>query len=131
MGQKRGFVMNFKEIKDMSTKNYMNVFSRQNVCFIRGEGNKLYDTTDKEYIDFVSGIGVNCLGYNNPDLTKAISDQAQRIIHSSNLFYNREQAILCEKMLSGTIFNKMFLANSGAEANECAIKLVRKQHNLS
>ena len=121
--------MNFKEIKDMSTKNYMNVFSRQNVCFIRGEGNKLYDTTDKEYIDFVSGIGVNCLGYNNPDLTKAISDQAQRIIHSSNLFYNREQAILCEKMLSGTIFNKMFLANSGAEANECAIKLVRKHYN--
>lgn len=121
--------MNFKEIKDLSTKNYMNVFSRQNVCFIRGDGNKLYDTSDKEYIDFVSGIGVNCLGYNNPDLVNAITAQAGRIIHSSNLFYNREQAILCEKMLEGTIFNKMFLANSGAEANECAIKLVRKYYN--
>ncbi len=121
--------MNFKDIKEMSVKNYMNVFSRQNVCFVRGEGNRLFDTTGKEYIDFVSGIGVNCLGYNDPDLTKAISEQAARLIHSSNLYYNQEQAILCEKMLSGTIFSKMFLANSGAEANECAIKLVRKHYN--
>lgn len=121
--------MEFKRIKELSTRNYMNVFNRQNVCFVRGEGNRLYDTTGKEYIDFVSGIGVNCLGYNNPDLVAAISSQAAKIIHSSNLYYNMEQALLCEKMLEGTIFDKMFLANSGAEANECAIKLVRKHYN--
>ncbi len=107
----------------------MSVFARQNICFVRGEGNRLYDTSDNEYIDFVSGIGVNSLGYNHPALTKAISTQASTLIHSSNLYYNREQAILCDKMLEGTIFSKMFLANSGAEANECAIKLVRKHYN--
>ena len=121
--------MNFKDIKELAGKNYMNVFSRQNVCFTHGEGNRLFDTSGKEYIDFVSGIGVNCLGYNDPELTKAISTQASKLIHSSNLYYNQEQAILCEKMLNGTIFSKMFLANSGAEANECAIKLVRKHYN--
>lgn len=121
--------MDLKKIKELSARNYMNVFSRQNICFTHGNGNRLYDTSGKEYIDFVSGIGVNCLGYNNPDLTRAISEQAGKLIHSSNLFYNREQAILSEKMLKGTIFTKMFMANSGAEANECAIKLVRKHYN--
>lgn len=121
--------MELRKIKELSVKNYMNVFQRQNVCFVRGDKNKLYDTTGKEYTDFVSGLGVNCLGYNDPNLVSAISEQAATLIHSSNLFYNREQAILCEKMLEGTIFTKMFLANSGAEANECAIKLVRKHYN--
>ncbi len=121
--------MELKKIRDLSTKNYMNVFHRQNVCFVRGDKNKLYDTYGKEYTDFVSGIGVNCLGYNDPELTAAITNQASTLIHSSNLYYNREQALLCEKLLDGTIFNKMFLANSGAEANECAIKLVRKHYN--
>ena len=121
--------MELKKIKELSNKNYMNVFHRQNICFVRGDKNKLYDTTGKEYTDFVSGIGVNCLGYNDPELVKAISDQAAKLIHSSNLYYNEEQAVLCEKLLEGSIFTKMFLANSGAEANECAIKLVRKHYN--
>lgn len=121
--------MELKKIKELSNKNYMNVFHRQNICFVRGDKNKLYDTTGNEYTDFVSGIGVNCLGYNDPELVKAISDQAAKLIHSSNLFYNEEQAVLCEKLLDGSIFTKMFLANSGAEANECAIKLVRKHYN--
>ena len=121
--------MELKKIKELSNKNYMNVFHRQNICFVRGDKNKLYDTTGKEYTDFVSGIGVNCLGYNDPELVKAISDQAAKLIHSSNLYYNEEQAVLCEKLLEGSIFTKMFLANSGAEANECAIKLVRKLYN--
>lgn len=121
--------MELKKIKELSNKNYMNVFHRQNICFVRGDKNKLYDTTGKEYTDFVSGIGVNCLGYNDPELVKAISDQSAKLIHSSNLYYNEEQAVLCEKLLEGSIFTKMFLANSGAEANECAIKLVRKHYN--
>lgn len=122
--------MDFGTIKGLNAKNYMNVFNRQNVCFVKGEGNTLIDTNGKSYIDFVSGLGVNCLGYNNPALTEAICRQAKNLIHSSNLYYNREQVILCEKMLDGTIFDKMFLANSGAEANECAFKLVRKYYKL-
>lgn len=121
--------MDLRKIKELSSSTYMNVFRRQNICFVSGNGNKLYDTAGKEYTDFVSGIGVNCLGYNHPDLVNAISRQAATLIHSSNLYYNREQALLCEKLLDGTIFRKVFLANSGAEANECAIKLVRKYYN--
>ena len=120
----------FETIKKLNAKNYMNVFNRQNLCFISGEANVLTDIYGKKYVDFVSGLGVNTLGYNHPKLTQAVCDQAKRLIHSSNLYYNREQAILCEKILDGTIFDKMFLANSGAEANECAIKLVRKYYKL-
>lgn len=108
----------------------MNVFNRQNLCFVSGDGNVLTDINGKKYVDFVSGLGVNCLGYNHPALTEAICAQTKKLLHSSNLYYNREQAILCEKFLGDTIFDKMFLANSGAEANECAIKLVRKYYKL-
>lgn len=122
--------MDLNSVKNLTSKNYMNVFSRRNVCFVKGEGNILTDINGKEYIDFVAGIGVNTLGYNHPSLTSAITNQAQNLIHSSNLFYNKEQAILSEKLLEGTIFNKLFLVNSGAEANECAFKLVRKYYRL-
>ena len=74
----------------------------------------------------MGGIAVNCLGYNHPKLVAAISEQAARLMHISNLFYNVPQVELCEKLLDGTIFSKMMLCNSGAEANEAAIKLARK-----
>ncbi|MGN1094183.1 MAG: acetylornithine/succinylornithine family transaminase [Candidatus Neoclostridium sp.] len=122
--------LDFEAIKKLNAKNYMNVFNRQNLCFISGDGNVLTDINGKKYVDFVSGLGVNTLGYNHPALTEAVCRQAKRLIHSSNLYYNREQAVLCEKFLADTIFDKMFLANSGAEANECAIKLVRKYYKL-
>lgn len=119
-------MMDFLKIKELDSKNYLNMFNRQNVCFTHGEGNKLYDTNNKEYIDFFSGIAVNCLGYNYPPLVDAISNQAKKLMHISNIFYNEPQAILCDNLLEGTIFNKMALFNSGAEANEAAIKIVRK-----
>lgn len=122
--------MDLNTVKNLTTKNYMKVFSRRNVCFVKGDGNILTDTNGKNYIDFVAGIGVNTLGYNHPTLISAITNQAQTLIHSSNLFYNREQAILCDKILKDTIFDKIFLVNSGAEANECAFKLVRKYYRL-
>lgn len=118
--------MDFKEIKEADAKNYMTVFSRQNVCFTHGKGSKLYDTAGKEYIDMAGGIAVNCLGHGDGELTAAICEQAHKLIHVSNLYYNIPQATLCEKLLDGTIFERMFLCNSGAEANEGAIKLVRK-----
>ncbi|MCI8413643.1 MAG: aspartate aminotransferase family protein [Clostridia bacterium] len=118
--------MDFKEIKEADAKNYMTVFSRQNICFTHGKGSKLYDTAGNEYIDMAGGIAVNCLGHDHPELTAAICEQAHKLIHVSNLYYNEPQAMLCEKLLEGSIFERMFLCNSGAEANEAAIKLVRK-----
>ncbi len=118
--------MDFREIKEADAKNYMTVFSRQNLCFTHGKGSKLYDTAGNEYIDMGAGIAVNCLGHDDPELTAAICEQAHKLIHVSNLYYNIPQAQLCEKLLDGTIFDRMFLCNSGAEANEAAIKLIRK-----
>lgn len=118
--------MEFREIKELDAKNYMTTFSRQNICFTHGKGSKLYDTAGNEYVDMAGGIAVNCLGHDDPDLTAAICEQAHKLIHVSNLYYNIPQATLCENLLGGTIFDRMFLCNSGAEANEGAIKLIRK-----
>lgn len=120
--------MEFSKIKEIDKNGFMNVFNRQNICFTHGEKNKLYDTTGKEYTDFIAGIAVNSLGYNHPKLVEAISSQASKLIHISNLYYNEPQAQLVENLLDGTIFEKVFFANSGAEANEAAIKLVRKYY---
>lgn len=118
--------MDFKEIKEADAKNYMTLFSRQNICLTHGEGSKVYDTAGNEYIDLGGGIAVSSLGHNDPDLVDAICAQAHKLIHTSNLYYNEPQAVLCERLLDGTIFDRMFLCNSGAEANEGAIKLIRK-----
>ncbi len=120
--------MEFSAIKELDARNYMTVFNRQNLCFTRGEGCKLYDTTGKEYTDFVAGIAVNVLGHRHPALTAAIKAQADTFLHVSNLYYIKEQAEMCEKLLDGTIFDRVFLCNSGAEANEGALKLVRKYY---
>lgn len=120
--------MEFSVIKELDARNYMTVFNRQNLCFTRGEGCKLYDTTGKEYTDFVAGIAVNVLGHRHPALTAAIKAQADTFLHVSNLYFIKEQAEMCEKLLDGTIFDRVFLCNSGAEANEGALKLVRKYY---
>lgn len=106
----------------------MTTFNRQNVCFTHGVGCKLYDTAGNAYTDFVAGIAVNCLGHAHPALVETISAQAAKLIHASNLYYSREQAEAAETLLAGTIFDRVFFCNSGAEANEGAIKLVRKYY---
>ncbi|MCL2370875.1 MAG: acetylornithine transaminase [Firmicutes bacterium] len=116
----------FNKIKNLDNKYYMPCFNRQNLCIERGEGAVLYDTSDKSYIDFVAGIAVNCLGYNHPKLVEAISTQAAKLIHISNVYYNEPQARLIEALVKKSIFDRVFLSNSGAEANECAVKLIRK-----
>ena len=96
------------------------------VVFQRGEGSRLYDTADKEYIDFVSGIGVNCLGHNHPALVKAVQEQATKQIHISN-YYNSDQGLaFAQELLTATGMDRIYFGNSGAEANEAAIKLARK-----
>ncbi len=109
----------------------MNTYVPPRVTFVRGEGAHLFDDTGKQYIDFFSGIAVTSLGHSHPAVTEAISRQASRLVHVSNIFGNalREElaAGLDELIGDGrTGGGQVFLCNSGAEANECAIKLARK-----
>jgi acetylornithine/N-succinyldiaminopimelate aminotransferase len=105
---------------------FLRAFGRRSmICFDRGEGIFLYDTTGKSYMDLIGGIAVNVLGHAHPHLVSAIASQAGRLIHCSNLYYIENQAILAERL--GKLFGEghVFFANSGAEANEGAIKLAR------
>lgn len=120
--------MDFEKIKKQENKYYMPMFNRANICFTHGKGNRLYDTAGKEYVDFTAGIAVNCLGYGYPPLVEAVASQAQKLIHISNLYYNEPQSQLAEALIESSIFSRVFFSNSGAEANECAIKLARKYY---
>ncbi len=104
----------------------MKVFSRYSVVLSHGEGPYVYDTDGKKYLDFLAGIAVNVLGHAHPQLVKAIAEQAARLIHCSNLYYTVPQANLANKLSELSGLERIFLANSGAEANEGAIKLARK-----
>ena len=116
----------------MKDKNdYLPVFARYEMVIERGEGVKVYDTDGKEYLDFLAGIAVNVLGHNYPPLVKAIGEQAAAVIHCSNLYYTEVQVRAAEKLtrLSQIDEAKVFFANSGAEANEGAIKAARLYGN--
>ena len=106
--------------------NYLPVFKRYQIVLERGDGAYLYDITGKRYVDFLAGIAVNVLGYNYKPLVKAISEQAAKIIHVSNLYYTEPQATAAAKLVKLSGMNRAFFANSGAEANEGAIKIARK-----
>lgn len=101
-------------------------YGRLPVAFVRGQGVRLWDTTDKEYLDFLSGIAVVPLGHCHPRITEAVARQASTLVHTSNIFYIEPQVKLAEKLseLSGAM--RAFFCNSGAEANEAAIKIARK-----
>ena len=119
--------MKLDKIMELDKQYYMNTFgSRTPICFEYGKGSTLYDTSGRAYTDFLGGIAVNCLGYGDQGLIDAISGQAAKIIHCSNLFYIENQAELARELngLSGGY--KCFFCNSGAEANEGAFKLARK-----
>ncbi|MFW6006898.1 MAG: aspartate aminotransferase family protein [Halanaerobiales bacterium] len=119
--------MDKKEIMECNEKYFMNVFSgRYPLVADHGEGVKIYDKNGDAYIDFLAGIGVNALGYNHPELVKALKDQVEKIIHSSNLYYIEPQAYLEKLLIEKSCADKIFFANSGAEANEGALKLARK-----
>ncbi|ASM38872.1 MAG: aspartate aminotransferase family protein [Campylobacter sputorum] len=107
--------------------NLMNLFNRANISFVCGKGAKLYDDKYNQYIDFGSGIGVCSLGHSHKKLISTIQNQAKNIIHSSNLYHIKTQEKLA-KLISDTLGYKTyaFFCNSGCEANECAIKYVRK-----
>ncbi|MCC6932035.1 MAG: aspartate aminotransferase family protein [Deltaproteobacteria bacterium] len=104
----------------------MNTYKRNDITFVRGDGCYLYDTNGKPYLDCLAGIAVVASGHGNAFIAQAIADQSQKLTHVSNLFSNEPQLALAEKLVQTCGFGKVFFANSGAEANECAIKLVRK-----
>ena len=117
--------MNFNEIKEMSSKYLFQNYGRIDLSFTHGKGCYLYDTEGKEYLDLVSGIAVNSIGYSHPDWVKAMQEQVAKLVHVSNLYYVEEQARLAEKIASVTPgeLNRTLFVNSGAEANEGALKL--------
>lgn len=118
--------MDNKKIKELDNENIMHTYGRYDVCLTKGKGVYAYDDNGKKYIDVSSGIGVNCLGYCDDGWVKAVSEQAGTIQHISNYYYNKVAGVLAEKLTKATGLSKVFFGNSGAEANECAIKVARK-----
>lgn len=103
-----------------------NTYARFPVEIVKGEGSFLYDTNGKEYIDMGSGIGVTAFGFNDKVWTTAVTEQLLKVQHTSNLYYTEPCAKLAEALCLKTGMKKVFFANSGAEANECLIKVARK-----
>lgn len=104
----------------------MNSYAPPSLVIEKGDGTYLFDIDGNKYLDFTSGIGVNCLGYNNPKWTAAVTAQVNKLQHCSNIFVNPTTIELSNKITSISDMSKVFFANSGAEANEGAIKLARK-----
>lgn len=119
--------MTYNELKSEENKYVMNTYGRFPIALDHGEGATLWDVEGKKYIDLASGIGVNCLGYANPAIIDAIDKQAHKLMHVSNLFTTEPMVQVAKKLVEKThLGGKVFFANSGAEANEGAIKLARK-----
>lgn len=103
-----------------------NTYARFQTAFARGEGCFLWDEQGNRYTDFLAGIAVCSLGHCHPNITRVIAEQAQTLVHVCNLFYTRPQADLAELLVKKSFADKVFFCNSGAEANEAAIKLARR-----
>ncbi|MBP5199207.1 MAG: acetylornithine transaminase [Schwartzia sp.] len=121
-----------EQIYEIDARDYLPVFARYKIVLDHGEGVYVYDTQGKKYIDFLGGIAVNVLGHGYPALIDAVAAQAKKMIHCSNLYYTQTQADAAAKLAARFGDGKVFFGNSGAEANEGAIKLARKYaHTIS
>ena len=118
--------MTFEEIENDEQNYLMHTYGRFNAALVSGKGATAKDVDGKEYIDFTSGIGVNSLGYCDEGWVKAVTAQAGTLQHISNLYFSPMQVEVAKKLCTLTGMDKVFLCNSGAEANECAIKIARK-----
>ena len=118
--------MNTQELIKIEDDYFINTFTRQPIVLDHGEGVKVWDIDGNEYVDMFAGIAVNCLGHNHPKLVKAIQEQASKLIHISSIYYNEPALIYAKRLVEKTGFDRIFYANSGAEANEGAIKLAIK-----
>lgn len=118
--------MNTQDLIKIEDDYFINTFTRQPIVLDHGEGVKVTDIDGKEYFDMFAGIAVNTLGHNHPTLVEAIQAQAEKLIHISSIYYNEPALIYAKKLIDRTNFDRIFYANSGAEANEGAIKLAVK-----
>lgn len=110
----------------MSKDCVMNTYGRYDVVFEKGLGSKIYDVNGKEYIDFVAGVAVNCLGHSHPAIVNALYEQSKKLMHISNYYWNTEHTKLAELLINYADHSKAFFCNSGTEAVEGALKLARK-----
>jgi len=118
--------METKKILDVSNRYIMNTYSRFPVVLRKGRGMKVWGTDGKEYLDFVGGVAVNILGHCHPKVVVALQKQAQRLLHVSNYYHIEPQIKLAKLLVEKSFADRVFFCNSGAEANEAAIKLARK-----
>jgi acetylornithine/N-succinyldiaminopimelate aminotransferase len=115
------------DLQALEREAVMQTYARLPVEMVRGEGTRLWDDEGNEYLDFLAGVAVVQIGHCHPALVKAITDQAGRLIHVSNLLYTEPGIRVAKRLVDSSIGGKAFLCNSGAEAIECAIKLARKR----
>jgi len=118
--------VNNREIKQLSDTYVMHTYNRLPIALVKGEGVKVWDADGNEYLDFIAGLAVNGLGHAHPAIIEAIKSQAGKLLHCSNIYYIEPQARLAEWFARHSHFNRTFFCNSGAEANEAAIKLARR-----
>ena len=118
--------MSTEEIIEVGNKYVMNTYGRLPMALVKGEGVKVWDSEGNEYLDFVAGLAVNSLGHCHPAVTEAIAKQARTLMHCSNIYYIEPQVKLAKLLVENTDLDRVFFCNSGAEANEGAIKLARK-----
>ena len=118
--------MSLAELQELEARYAMPTYARAPVEFVRGEGARLWDADGREYLDFFAGLSVHNAGHCHPTIVAAIRDQAERLGGVSNLYYTSPAMRLCERLAESSLDGKVFLCNSGTEANECAIKLVRR-----
>ncbi|MEQ1728062.1 MAG: aspartate aminotransferase family protein [Vicinamibacterales bacterium] len=114
------------DIQTLEARHVLQTYRRQPVTLVRGEGVRLFDAEGTEYIDLLSGIGVSALGYGHEGLTRAITEQAQTLLHTSNLFYHPLQGQLAARLTSLSGLERAFFCNSGTEANEACLKFARR-----
>ncbi len=118
--------MSSEEIKSTAQRVLMNTYSQYDPALVRGQGALVYDAEGKEYLDFLAGLAVTGLGHAHPRIVEVVSEQAAKLVHVSNLYFTEPQVRLAEKLVENCFADRAFFCNSGAEANEAALKLARK-----
>ena len=119
-------VLGLEAARELDERYLMRTYRRAPVDFVRGEGALLWDAEGNEYLDFLSGLSVSSVGHCHPAVVAAVREQAERLLHVSNLFYTEPMARLARRLSESSLGGRVFFANSGTEANECAIKIARK-----
>lgn len=118
--------MNNQQIVQHGQQYIMNTYARYPIALVEGSGCRVWDANGKKYLDFLAGIAVNALGHSHPAVAEAVAEQAKTLIHCSNLYWIKPQVELAQVLVRQSVADKVFFCNSGAEANEAAIKLARK-----